>query len=96
MVAGPMVESAAMTSLERDLARDPSRPLAANGAHRPLRPGDRLIRAPLGLLYLGFLTVLAVPVAAAMTLLYYLARAGSAARRVSRSEAGRDPRSISG
>ena len=42
---------------------------AARGAARPLRALDRFVRAPLGLLYLGFLLVQAHT---GMTLLYWL------------------------
>jgi len=46
----------------------------ASSHARPLSPVDRLIRVPLGLLWLGVLAVLAVPVMIIMTVLYYVAR----------------------
>lgn len=39
---------------------------------RRLTPSDRLFRVPFGLLYLGFLLLLAVPVLIVMTVLYWL------------------------
>ena len=52
----------------------------AGRERRPLSPFDRFVRAPLGLLYLGFLLLLAVPVCAWMTLLYAAIAAGRALR----------------
>jgi len=40
-------------------------------SRRGLSPFDRLVRVPLGLLWLGVMAVLAVPIILYMTLLYY-------------------------
>jgi hypothetical protein len=53
---------------------------------RPLSALDRFVKAPLGLLYLGFLILLALPVCAWMTLLYAAIAAGRAIRPASRSD----------
>jgi hypothetical protein len=47
---------------------------------RPLNAFDRFVKAPLGLLYLGLLILLAVPVWLWMTLLYGMVAAARAAR----------------
>jgi hypothetical protein len=52
----------------------------------PLSAFDRLVKAPLGLLYLGLLILLAVPICAWMTLLYTAIAAGRAIRPASRSD----------
>jgi len=48
---------------------------------RGLTWADRAIRAPLGLLWLGLLLVMALPVAAYMSLLYYTVRLARSAER---------------
>jgi hypothetical protein len=53
---------------------------------RPLSAFDRLVKAPLGLLYLGGLFLLAVPVCAWMTLLYAAIALGRAIRPAARSD----------
>jgi hypothetical protein len=52
----------------------------------PLSAFDRLVKAPLGLLYLGLLILLAVPICAWMTVLYAAIAAGRAIRPASRSD----------
>jgi hypothetical protein len=53
---------------------------------RPLSGFDRLVKAPLGLLYLGFLLLMAVPICTWMTLLYWALAAGRAIRPAARSD----------
>jgi len=47
---------------------------APTGRRRELRWSDRAVRAPLGLLWLGFLTILSLPVMVWMTLLHAIVR----------------------
>jgi hypothetical protein len=61
---------------------------------RPLRPFDWLVKVPLGLVWLGVLAILAIPVLIWMTALYYAAArvrglrtGGGSDRSASRSEA---------
>ncbi len=90
-----MVESPSVTTLIRGAAGTAARRSPSPAGRRPLGPADWLIRAPLGLFYLVVLALLAVPVAAVMTLVYYLARAASFAARVSRPGPTRSSPSIS-
>ncbi len=54
-------------------ARDPVPPVRT-ARRRELRWSDRAVRAPLGLLWLGFLTILSLPVMVWMTLLHAVVR----------------------
>ena len=52
---------------------------ASSSARRPWRrdlsPFDRLVKAPLGLIWLGVIALVAVPAVVTMTILYYSVRA---------------------
>ena len=68
-----MIESPAVSHPDEGPFAAVQRPGGAR-LPRPLTPVDRLIRVPLGFLWLGVLALLAVPVMLSMTLLYYAAR----------------------
>lgn len=85
------IESAAMNA--------PAPPAADHRSGAPQRPrrqltrADRAIRAPLGLLWLGCLLVLAIPVAVYMTVLYYVVRLARSpdSGRIARRDEGEAP-----
>lgn len=57
---------------------------------RPLTWFDRWVKAPLGIVYLGFLLVVAVPVLIWMTLLYWMVEAFRSLRTRSRRGGSRE------
>lgn len=58
---------------------------------RPLRPIDRLVRVPLGLLWFGVLAIVAVPVMLYMTALHWVVQRVGALRSGGRTDAGGAP-----
>lgn len=54
---------------------------------RPLTRFDRFVKAPLGMVYLGLLLVVAVPVLLWMTLLYAVVQAGRSLKPRGRASA---------
>lgn len=72
-----------------ELEDDRDRPAPVGRPRRHLTTTDRLVRMPLGLLWLGVVAIVAVPVLVWMTLLHGAVLAGRRLRRVLFREPGR-------